>query len=80
MTVERVQQIKNKIEKLKNKKAKSEGIIEKILQNLKEEFDIEDIKNVQDHINDLEEEIATNENKIDELTKKIEKLTDWSLI
>lgn len=80
MDVRQFENIKQKIETLKQKKAKAEGSIESIEANWEKQFQFSTIEEAQKKLDEYEKTINENENQIDELYKELNELTNWSLI
>lgn len=80
ITAERVLEIRKKIDLLKTKRDKAEGANEKLIQQLKDDFGISSLEEVQEKIKELDIENESNQKRLDSLSKKIEDVVDWDNI
>jgi peptidoglycan hydrolase CwlO-like protein len=83
MTVERFEEIKDKIESLKEKKNKAQGVIDSILKELKETYGFKSdnpIAEAEAEVKKLKTEIEEAEERIESIGNKIESLADWDSI
>ncbi len=78
-TTERIEDIKDRIEDAKSKKAKAEGAIERIESEWESEYGIEngDTKAVETTLKELDTTIERDETRLSELLGELETLTDW---
>lgn len=72
--------IKQKMETLKNKKAKAEGAIESIAQQWKEQYGITTIEEAEAKKNELEQEMESVNDEISTYYKELNGLTNWGLV
>lgn len=72
--------IKQKIEVLKQKKAKAEGAIESILLEWHKNHNIESLEEAEKYIATLQEEIDTLTTKSETIYEELRGLTNWNLI
>ena len=72
--------IKNKIDALKEKRAKAEGAMESILENWKVEHKISTVEEAEDLLKFMEEKLTDTQNTIDELYEQLKGLTNWGLL
>lgn len=72
--------IKAKIETLKQKKAKAEGSIESILAEWKRAYGFSTIEEAEKHITELDEEIEVYESKLKAIYDELNGLTNWNLV
>lgn len=80
LTIDDVADIKAKIAKLKDKKAKAEGAMENIKKRWKSEFECEDEKAVKAKIVELNSSIEENEKRQGTLLEKVEAAYDWGSV
>lgn len=83
MTVERFEEIKEKVEKLKENKNKAQGVIDNILQTLKNDFgfDSDDpIAEAEAEIERLKKKIKESDERLEEISEEIEEIADWDNI
>jgi len=80
MDLERIKEIGKKMEYLKQKKAKSEGVMEDIVKRWKSEFQCASKEEVEVRIEELKEEVVRGEKRLKVLMGKIEKAYDWDSV
>lgn len=71
-TIEKLTDMKQKIDKAKNKKAELEGEVKSILKSIKEDYGIDNVDDAKNEIKKLEENIKTLEVKKNKLISEIE--------
>lgn len=76
MTPKQFQEIKEKIEDAKEKKARAEGAKAKLEDQLQKEYDI-NFDDVEGRIRDLELEIDNDKEKLNKMYDKLENIVDW---
>ena len=72
--------IKNKIEVLKQRKAKAEGAIESIVENWKATYNFSTVEEAEKELASLTEKQNATEAKIENLFNELKGLTNWGLI
>ncbi len=80
MTTAEFEQIKNRIAKEQENAMKAEGALERIRQQLKQDFDIETEEQIQEKLTEYEEKLEKLNNRFNELTQKLESSVDWNTI
>lgn len=80
MTPKEFQEIKSKVEKAKENKARAEGALNKIMDNLKKDYKIETIEDAETKLDELNEVIETDKDKLNGYYSKLEKVADWDSI
>jgi hypothetical protein len=80
VTVDDVKGIKEKIDRVKERKAKAEGAMESIRKRWKTEFGCEDQAAAQAKLNSMREEVAEGERRVGVLLDKVEQACDWSKV
>ena len=80
MTASEFEQIKNKIAKEQENAMKAEGALDRIQQQLKQDFNIETDEQIEERMNELENKLNELNKKLDELTKKLESSIDWDSV
>jgi len=80
MTAAEFEQIKNRIAKEQENAMKAEGALERIRQQLKQDFDIETEEQIQEKLTEYEEKLEKLNNRFNELTQKLESSVDWNTI
>ena len=80
MTAAEFEQIKNRIAKEQENAMKAEGALERIRQQLKQDFDIETEGQIQEKLTEYEEKLKKLNNRFNELTQKLESSVDWNTI
>ena len=68
--------ILNALERAKSRKSKSEGLIEALMQQLKEEFGLISMKDAYETLKDLEKEAQSMDSRAEKLLEKFERT--WS--
>lgn len=78
-TTDRIEDIKDRIEAAKSKKAKAEGAIERIETEWESNYGIKDgdTKAVEASLAELDTTITRDEKRLGELLEELETLTDW---
>jgi len=80
MKVEELEKLQKKIAQAKDQKARAEGALEKIKQDLEKEFGVKTIEEAQKKCEELKKELSSAEKKLEETLDKIESITDWDKI
>jgi len=80
MDVKQFEEIKGKIETLKEKKIRAETNLESIVAGWKKQYGITTVEEAQKKLDDTEDAIEKNDAKIDDLYKELEGLTNWGLV
>lgn len=80
MKVEELEKLQKRIEQAKESKAKAEGALEKIKEDLQKEFGVKTIEEAQDKLDELKKELSSAEKKLNENLDKIESMADWNKI
>lgn len=80
MTTEEFERIKKLIAKEQENAMKAEGALERIKQQLEKDFGIKSDEEAQEEIERLKRELEHIEKEKDELTEKLEGITDWSML
>ena len=77
MSINEVERIKNLIEEAKTKKAKSEGIIEKIKSVWKEKYGTDDVKEIKNKLKEMKTELTESDERKEVIFNKLLKSNDW---
>jgi hypothetical protein len=77
MTPEKFASIKKSIESAKEKKARAEGALAKIEESWLSEFEINNIDEAKEKVNELETEIESDKKKLEKQYSQLEKIVDW---
>jgi len=80
MDIRQFENIKQKIEVLKQKKAKAEGSIESIETNWKNQYGFTSIAEAENKLKEYEDTINKNTETMDTLYEELNGLTNWSLV
>lgn len=80
MDVKTFESIKGKIETLKREKAKSEGIIETIIDTWKKDYGVSTLEEAEALHKELDTKRLAYEAEIEELWGELKGLTNWALI
>ena len=80
MDVKQFEEIKGKIETLKEKKIRAETNLESIVASWKKQYGITTVEEAQKKLDATEDAIEKNDAKIDDLYKELEGLTNWGLV
>ena len=80
MDVKQFEEIKGKIETLKEKKIRAETNLESIVARWKKQYGITTVEEAQKKLDATEDAIEKNDAKIDDLYKELEGLTNWGLV
>ena len=80
MDAREFEQIKKKIDILKEKRAKANGAIENILDTWKKQYNINSLEEAQEQLDALQEEYDTNTKKLEGWYEELKGLTNWGLI
>ena len=80
MTTERYEEIKRKYERAKEKASKAEGAKEQLLKNLKDEWGLSSIEDIEAKMDELEKQKIKADKEIAALGKELEEVTDWEAI
>jgi len=73
-----VNEIRTKIETVKSKISKAEGVREQILESLKEKYDVSTIEEAEDLLAVYRQKNKKLQSKQEDLQEKLEALVDWS--
>lgn len=74
------EQIKDKIEVLKSKKAKAEGAVETIEKEWESNYGFSTLEKAEEYLEGKKKEQAENDEQLDSLFKELNGLTNWALI
>lgn len=77
MSINEVERIKNLIEEAKTKKAKSEGIIEKIKSVWKEKYGTDDVEEIKNKLKEMKTELTESDERKEVIFNKLLKSNDW---
>jgi len=77
MTARRLEEIRDKIEEAKDKKAKAEGALENLKKSMKTEFGVDSIDELKKLLEEKKGEAERLEVRIDKLSTSLEELIDW---
>ena len=80
MTACEFEQIKNKIAKEQENAMKAEGALDRIQQQLKQDFNIETDEQIEERMNALENKLDELNKRLDELIEKLESSVNWDSI
>ena len=80
MTTSEFEQIKNKIAKEQENAMKAEGALDRIQQQLKQDFNIETDEQIEERMNALENKLDELNKRLDELIEKLESSVNWDSI
>lgn len=80
IAIEDIKKIKEKIDTLKAKKSKAEGVMESIKKRWKDEFQCDDLPAVEAKIKSLVDDIKEGERRIAVLLARIESSYDWDSV
>lgn len=80
MTIKQFEELKEKIESLKEKRIKAIAIIENIEKKWKEQYGLKDIEKLNEKKIEIEENINKLEKKKNNILLKIEDIIDWKEI
>jgi len=80
MDTQEFEQIKKKIDILKEKRAKANGAIENILDTWKKQYSINSIEEAQEQLEVLQSEYDASNVKIDGWYDELKGLTNWAAI
>jgi len=80
MTASEFEQIKNKIAKEQENAMKAEGALDRIQQQLKQDFNIETDEQIEERMNALENKLDELNKRLDELIEKLESSVNWDSI
>ena len=80
MDTQEFEQIKKKIDILKEKRAKANGAIENILDTWKKQYSINSIEEAQEQLEALQSEYDASNTKIDSWYDELKGLTNWGLV
>jgi len=72
MTTEKFQELKDRIDNLKEKKAKAKGSMDSIEKGWKQEYNFSTVEEATSKLDELGSEIETGEKKLNKLMEKIE--------
>ena len=79
METKQFEELRNKLGRKENQKARIEGSIEQIQKQLKTDFDLEEDQ-VQQRLDDLNRDIEKEQMNLGELKVKLDSIIDWSLL
>ena len=77
MNVKEVERIKNLIQEAELSNAKSQGIIENIQKEWKDEFGTNKLEDVEKELEKLQEELKQSDDRLEQLEKKLNDSYDW---
>lgn len=77
MNINELERIKNLIEEAKTKKAKSEGIIEKIKSTWKEKYGTDDEEEIKNKLKELQEQLSESDKRKEVIFNKLLQSNDW---
>ena len=77
MNVKEVERIKNLIQDAELSNAKSQGIIENIQKEWKDEFGTDKLEDIEKELKKLEEELKQSDERLEQLEKKLNDSYDW---
>ena len=77
MNVKEVERIKNLIQDAELSNAKSQGIIENIQKEWKDEFGTDKLEDVEKELKKLQEELKQSDDRLKQLEKKLNDSYDW---
>ena len=77
MTTTEVQELEDKLNDGKNKKAKLEGSMESITTQWKEKYGFDTVKEAGEHVKTLDAKTAKLEKKEEGLVAELNKIVDW---
>ena len=77
MNVEEFQDIKNKIETAKEKKARAEGAKAKIEDQWRQDFGVSTIEEANAKLKEIKMAVQNGNDKLEKMYERLEKLTDW---
>lgn len=80
MTVDDVEEIKEKIEKAKNISIKAQGAKERIMKQLSDDYGIQSIAQIEIEKEKRKEAIKKDEGRLEKLLAKLESSADWENI
>jgi len=80
MDTQEFERIRKKIEILKEKRAKANGVIENILETWKKQYNINSIEEAQEQLEALQDEYDVNNKKIDGWYEELKGLCNWGLV
>ena len=77
MTTKEFEVIKQKLEKIKESKARAEGALEKLKQQLKKDFEVDTVEAANLLLEDLESKIEKDDERLDTLSDELHNIIDW---
>lgn len=80
MDAQQLEVLKKKIDAAKNKKARAEGALDNIKEQLKKEFQVNTLKEAQTKLDELNKDIEKDESRFKELTEELNEITDWDAL
>ena len=80
MNVKDFEALKQKLEKAKENKIRLEGNLEQIMGRLKSEFGIASIEEADKYQKKMEDELAIDEERLEESINEINNIVDWNNI
>jgi uncharacterized protein YlxP (DUF503 family) len=80
MDAQEFKAIVNKIDVLKEKRAKANGAIENILDTWKKQYSISSVEEAQEQLDSLQKEYDANNTKIDAWYNELKGLTNWAAV
>ncbi len=80
MTVQDLENIKDKIETAKETRDKAKGAKDRIELQLKNDFEITDIHTADEKAEEMKSSIEQNEKKRDKFTEQLQDLADWESV
>ena len=77
MNIKQLEEIKDKIELLKQNRAKAQGTIEKIEKDWHDNFGVSTIEEAKNKLMELQANLEQKEERLETLTEKLEAVTNW---
>jgi DNA repair ATPase RecN len=77
MTPSELEEIKQKLSKVNDKRIKAKGAIEQLLGQLKRDYKLNSVTETEDRISELDELIEKGETDADKIAEELESLTNW---
>lgn len=80
MTPNQYEDIKRKVETLKEQKARHEGMLQSIMEQWKTQYQISSLEEAEALLLQMKEQEAKNDERKQELMTRLEGLTNWALV
>jgi type I site-specific restriction-modification system R (restriction) subunit len=80
MTPTQYEDIKRKVETLKEQKARHEGMLQSIIEQWKTQYNISTIEEAEALLFTMKEQEAENDRRKQDLMARLEGLTNWALV